>query len=383
MRASLTPRRHTAGAVSFWNQTNWARPTSLATTAANLQVPFTTSAGLTSAITNMSAGQYIYYNGSGVLQITNTSLNTLVIASKSPSTAVTIDLGTKASTGPTNWGATTSANYVQIVNGTSTTGGTCMWLHDISNLNIYGGEFTGNQHTSMGIYFQGTSSNVYLMDFVVHDVAGDGLRMIPSAPSGVSSINGCTVRGEVYNWAMNPAIDDHPDKGSGLHAFQTWDSANGSSMSNNTLAVYGHDSLAAGATSFGTVWPEGGGGSVLEHGSSTGGTSSGNTIYALGVNGNMVPDGTNPGSSTKQTGTNVINAWGATATSGLTFGWIEGQSMTGAVFHGDRTSGGFATNAIVVNHGRHTSTNLSTPSGSGNIAVPYETITNVTYNDCT
>ena len=330
----------------------------------------------------MVAGQYIYYAGSGVLQITNTSLNALVIANKNPTTAVTIDLGTKASTGPTNWGATTSANYVQIVNGTSTTGGTAMYLHDISNLNIYGGEFTGNQHTNSGINFQGTSSNVYLLDFVVHDVAGDGFRMIPTSPAGISSINNCTVRGEVYNWCMYPANDPHTDKGTGFHAFQTWDSPDGSSMNNNTLAVYGHDSLVPGTNSFGTVWPEGGGGSVIEHGSSTGGTSIGNTIYALGVNGNMIPDGTNPGSTATQTATNVVNAWGATATSGLVFGWIEGQNMTGAVFHSDRSSGGFASNPVVINHGRHTNTNKYIGSG-GNIATPYATVTNVTQNDCT
>lgn len=323
----------------------------------------------------MAAGDYIYYAGtSGTpLTISNSSTNAYAISNKNPASPVTIDFGTKATTQTTAWGAPTSANYVHF-NFTGTSSFYGFYLTTSSNIYIYGGEVTS---THGGVLVK-DSHNCWLLDQVVHDVGGTGISLFPSQSN---VIHDCTVRGEVYNFSMNPSLDPHKDKGTGLHACNAWDGVS-SSFYNNTIAIYGHDSLKPGTVSYGKTWPEGGGGSCIEFGQAdTGGTCSNNTFYAKAENLLMIPNGTNPGSTGVQTGGNVINAWGAHPANGTVYQWIEGTNCTGAVFDGDRTSGGFASVPITVNHGR--AVNVNQYTGGGNISVPYETITNVTYHDCT
>lgn len=367
----LAKRRASGGGgASFTNLTNWSRPSF---TQART-VPFITKSDLDTALANMQPGDLIQYTGTGVLTISSASANNYTIQGKNPASTVVIDFGTKATTRTTAWGAPTSSNYVKF-DFSGTGGGRALWITNCSNLNIYGGEFTSN---ASGILVNGTTHDCWIVDQVIHDVGGTGISLFPT---GTTSIHDCTVRCEVGpNWAMNPPLDPHGDKGTGLHCCNAWDAGTASSFYNNRIAIHGHDSLQPGATSFSQVWPEGGGGSVIQFGQpNTSGTCGGNELFALGVNNLMIPNGTNPGSTQSQTGGNVINGWGSHPLTGTVFGWLEGNNITGCLLHTD--GGAWSSTPITVNHGRGTSTNQST-AGS-NVAARYPVITNVTYNDCT
>lgn len=387
--ANATRRRAgTSGSPSFVSLTNWARPITLAQALADpswTTVPFTTSAGLTTALNNItgtSAKVYIYYNGTGGSPLvinTTTAANAYTISGKNPAGQVVVDLGTARST----WGSSTTTNYVKFTqNHTSTNGESALSILASSNLALYGGEFTS---TAIGISMRGAITTVSLFDTWIHDVGMHGILAIPSTSSGgTSTITGTRIQAEVGpNWCMNPALDPHPDKGSGIHCAILFDSGNGSSFTNNTLAIYGHDSLTAGATSYGQTWPEGGGGSCMELGQTSGGSGANNTLYAKGVNFHMIPNSTNPGSTgTRQFGGRLIALWGNVALTGLRMGWLEANNITGPMVGGD--GGNWHPTAIVVDHGRATLTNQSTVgSNAAPQNVPYPVWSNVTYNDCT
>lgn len=375
MRAGVLQRRRSTTAPTFVNLTNWARPTTLA--GATRQVPFTDKTSLTNAINAMLPGDYIYYNGVGILNISSPSANAFSITGKNPTGTVTIDFGTKQST----WGAATSGNYVKF-NYTGSSAFSSLYMHSNSNLVIYGGEFTS---TVTGIFFYDGQTNVTFWDWVAHDCGSGGIQL---AAGGFGDTTGCSLRGEVYNFAMNPSLDNHADKGTGLHCCLIENTASSAkNFNNNTVAIYGHDSLQPGASSYGQTWPEGGGGSCIEIGSAnTGVTLNNNTLYAKGSNLSMEPgNGTNPGSTSVQTGGNLFNLWGSVKQNGTIIGWAEGSSLTGTIVH---CAGGSWSSTpsppITVNHGRHTNVNLWT--GGGNAApnnVPYPSGFRIVYNDCT
>lgn len=120
---------------------------------------------------------------------------------------------------------------------------------------------------------------------------------------------------------------------------------------------------------------------MIEFGQSTGSGSadlSGNTLYALGVNNNMIPGLNAPPNA--QTAGNVFNLWGNIPLTGLQIGWAEGTNLTGAIVHGDASTG-YHSVPITVKHGRASNVNQST--AGANVSVPYPTISDVTYQDCT
>lgn len=359
---------------SFFAITSFDRPFNVGD--ATRLVTFSTQAGLTNAINNMQPGDYILYSGTGVLVISTTSASTAYsISGKNLSSIAAIDFGTAHSA----WGFSTTSNYVKFEqNATSKNGNSALSIGNCSNLAVYGGEFTS---TAIGVSMRGALTNFYLLDQWIHDVGEHGVLMIPSTSSGgVSTIQSTTVRVEVGpNWCMNPELDTatgHTDLGSGIHCLIAFDSGNGSSFRNNTLVVYGHDSLAPGTHSYGVTWTGGGGGSVIEIGQSTGVGSadgSGNTLYVLGENNLFIP-GENPGSTGTQTGGNVVNMWGNIPLNALKFGWIEGNNITGTLPHcAPGGSWHSVSTPIVVDHGRHSNTNQSTRGGNGapnNVAYP-------------
>jgi len=358
----------TAPAVqTFESVTSWARPAPASLADAQnvgwTPVPFTDKASLDAAITNLAPHQYIYFAGSSNLTISATgSANAYVIASKNPAAPTVIDFGTATS----EWGATVGPHVIFAYNGTGAYD--ALWLHDDSNLDIYGGEFTGTGARA-GINLYGATHNVVWDDFYVHDVAGAGVQETPNN----GDIHDVTIRGEVARWAQNPAVDDHPDKGTGLHALLIENSGSSShNFFNNTAAIYGHDTPAPSAS-----LPEGAGGSVIEIGNSFAGhTLDNNTLYAKGVNLNMQPgNGVNPGSTSVQTGGNVVNLWGRTPDNGLKLGWVEGDKITGSVIHCTTDTWDTANPPVTVLHGRANTTNTY------QAGVPFPTGFNIVYQD--
>jgi hypothetical protein len=184
---------------------------------------------------------------------------------------------------------------------------------------------------------------------------------------------------------MNPAFDSHADKGTGIHACILHGSSG--NIYDSRFAIYGHDALKPGETSWGQTWPEGGGGSVIEVGNDVGtalgvGNYSNCTFYALGENNLMIPNGTNPGSTEMQTGGNVFNWWGDIPLNGNVVGWAEGNNISGAVSHcAGGAYGPSANPPITFQHGRGSNTNQFVGSG-GNTSQRYETGHGVVYNDC-
>jgi P pilus assembly chaperone PapD len=374
----------TVASQSFESMTNWARPSPATTNAASAAgwrlVAFSTLAGLNSAISNMQPHDYIYYNGTGVLSISSSTGNAYTIANHNPSSQVVIDFGASHDL----WDATkVSQNYVQFSRPSgSAKGWDGVFLHDVSNLRIFGGDIGSNLYGG-GIRIMGNTHDVTWWDFYVHNIGGSGVGIQPITQSGAtSSIQNLNLRGEVNRFALNPSLDPHADKGTGVHGVIIH--GNSGHYDNSTLTVYAHDSLRPGESSLGLIWPEGGGGSAVEAGTnSTGGPTSQNNdkYYVKGDNLLMIPNGTNPGSTAKQTGGNVINAWGSVPLNGNDFVWIEGNNITGAVMHG--TGGGWypGSPAILVEHGRHTKTNQQ--PNLGNIGTnPYQTGYGINYQDC-
>jgi len=350
------------------------------------QVPFTDKTSLTNAITNMVAGDYIYYNGTGVLTISSSTTYPFSISSKTPSSAVTIDFGTVSTTQIDAWSpGSSSGNYVQFdYSGTSSN--ESIKIAACSNLNIYGGLITASNAGGGGIGLWGASSNILWYDAYVNFIGGSGVNVLNNTTGGAAGpISNVTFRAEVTRWAMNPSLDPHIDKGCGLQACIVHGGNVNSSYDNCTFAIYGHNPLQPGEVSAGQTWPEGGGGSVIEPGNDNG-TQTNFTLYVKGDSCNMTPNGTNPGSAVNgETGGNGINIWGSTSLAGMVIPWVEMTNCSGSPVHCTATSGWqTGTPPVTVNHGRHTNTNTYyNPATSSNRNVPYDTTGNVVYNDCT
>lgn len=385
MRAGGLSRRRN-NPLSFTSLTNWARPTTLG--GATRQVPFTDKTSLTNAITNMQAGDYIYYNGTGVLTISSSTTYPFSITSKNPASTVTIDFGTPSTTQIDAWSpGASSGNYVKFdYSGSSSF--QSFKLAACSNITLYGGMSTASGSTpgGGGVGIWGTSSNILWYDHYVNSIGGSGVSILNNTTGGAAGpISNVTVRAEVNQWAMNPSLDPHIDKGAGLQACILHGGNVSSSYDKVTCAIYGHDPLQPGATSGGKTWPEGGGGSVIEPGNDQG-TQTNFTLYVKAVNCLMQPNGTNPGSAVNgETGGNGINIWGSTSLAGMVVGWVEATNCSGGPVHCTSSSGWqTGTPHVTVNHGRHTNTNqYVNTSVSSNRSVPYDTTGNVVYNDCT
>ena len=380
--ASVTVTVNVTTGTSFLSVTSWPRPAPATPSAAQSSgwrlVPFSSLAGLNSAISNMQGHDYIYYNGTGVLSISSSTANAYTIAGHNPSSTVVIDFGTSHDM----WDSSkVSQNYVQFSRPSGASKGwDCFYIHDSSNLRIFGGDL-GPDLNGSGIRIMGYTHDVTWWDFYVHNIGGSGVGIQPITQSGVtSSIQNLNIRGEVNRFALNPSLDPHADKGTGEHGVIIH--GNSGHYDNSSVAVYAHDSLRPGEVSVGLTWPEGGGGSAVETGTnSTGGPTSQNndTYYIKGDNLLMIPNGTNPGSTAQQTGGNVVNNWGSVPLNGNDFVWIEGNNDTGAVMHG--TGGGWykASPAILVEHGRHYKTDQTTVGQAQ--SNPYYTGYGIIYKD--
>lgn len=319
----------------------------------------------------MQGQDYIYYNGTGVLNISSSSTSAAYsIHDKNPSSPVVFDFGTAHDI----WDSSQiSGNYVEFAyNGTSNQG--AFWLYGDSNLRFYGGYLTsplGGSTVLLQPSETNTIHDILWYDGYVYDAGGSGIAVRGSTNSTGTASNAYNLdlRFEVNGFSMLPTFDNHCDKGTGFHALILH--GNRGAIHDSRFAVYGHDALKPGQLWGGITWPEGGGGSVIEQGNSTAANYDNDTMYALGENNLMVPNGTNPGSTCQQTSGNVFNLWGNIQLNGNIIGWAEGNNITGSIIHSDNGTWFPGSPALVVQHGRHSSSNLSTVGS--NISQPYPT----------
>lgn len=320
-------------------------------------VPFTTSAGLSNALSAMQPGDYIFYNGGGVLTITGEYTG---FANRNPSGVVVIDLGLRS-----------SGNYVKF-SYTGTLNLPAVWLHDSSNLRLYGGELTTNGVGGTALQLQAVLRNVLWWDFVSHDNGGAGAGLAPITPGGIASIiDSCWIRGEVYNWGGNLNWDPHAEAGTGIHGVNLADvrdnAGNCGSFTNNTIAFFAHDGPTGAACEFGN--PSGAGGSIAN-----------NVLYLKGVNLTKV--------ATSQVAGNVLQLWGAMPFTNTIVPWVEGINIQGRVVDGEGLSGATYVNGgkVTIQHGRHSNSNQNTHLGSTEPGVsavqPYDDRWGITFQDC-
>jgi hypothetical protein len=370
--AGLAKRRGGGGPppLSFVGQTNWARPAFSPVRTVN----FTTKAQLDAAIANMQDGDLIRYTGTGVLNISSSGGDAYTLTGKNPVGRVMIDFGTSQSL----WNpGLVSGNYVSF-NYTGSTSNNAFVLNACSNLYLMGGDISSG---GQGILMQGANHDIEWDDVYLHNIGGTGCHMRGITGSGTSvEVHHMVFRGEVNRCCMNPSLDPHTDRGTGIHGFLFHDT-NGGFVHDNTIALYAHDFLAPGEVSVGQTWPEGGGGSAIEIGSPSV-SENNNTFFIKGENLLMIPNGTNPGSTSSQTGGNVFNMWGTVPVNGMIVGWAEGINCTGAVVYG--VGGGWHPGSppMTVLHGRHSNTNQNQSAG-GHISTPYDPNWGIVYQDCT
>lgn len=379
----------TAETDTFFTVTDSVRPTTLAGTPAPQRKPWTTIAGLRTLLASAVSGDYLYYNGTGVLTVQSPSAVAFALAAYTgPAGRVTIDFGTRKSEWASSSGYV-SGNYVEF-DYTGTGNQDAFYLRDCSNLYLYGGSISSGIGGA-GIRMQGNVSDVTWLDFYVHDVGGTGVlpQPIDSHTGDSRTIDSLYLRGTVERPCMNPAYDPHADKGSGIHGFHNHGSTG--KFDNCTVFLHVIYPLQPGEHSAGKDWPEGALGSALEIGTDNGKgqacSQNDNTYAYLLENAKFMPYvkdvRENPGSTAAQTGSNGINFWGSIPLNGNVVLWAENRNTTGANIHVDHGAGTPGSSPrIVVEIGRGINTNQYVGAG-GNISDRYQPNRNIDYVDCT
>ena len=200
-----------------------------------------------------------------------------------------------------------------------------------ANIRFYGGDVT-NPKGGVGIVIN-DSSHFTWWNFVVHDTAGTGL-----AVRGIGQPNAyLDLKGEIYHWGLNLALDTHSEKGTGLHGANLADSSYG--VSQSRFALYVHDAAA------GAGVEAGGPSDYFEK----------NTLYLRCRNLTKV--------ATKLTAGNCVQLWGKNVTHN-DFRYIEAKNLAGRPYE---TSGMYAGQSLSTNrvdYGRAIHTNLNPRIGT-------------------
>lgn len=345
---------------------------------------YSDAASFRAYISELAAGDELTpASGCGEILISSGSGTAFTIA-KNPSGYAVIDLGVRTSV----WGSTPASDYVRFTY-TGSGNNTPFHINGCSKLRFYGGELDSGIGGT-GMLVNAPTHDLIWFEGYITKCGGSGVSVRGTTSSGVSSTTkDIKLQFEVADWCMNPAYDNHADKGTGFHGcilHGNTGSICGTAQGDTEFIIYAHDSLAPGATSAGHTWPEGGGGSVIEQGNSSGGSYDNVDLYAYGKSNLMIPNATNPGSTgSGQTGGNVLNNWGNIKLNGGR-AWLWGDDISGSMLHSDNGSWHPGSPVFTVEHGRGNNTNQST-AGS-NISQRYPTKTpsgaslGITYTDC-
>lgn len=389
MRAATLARRRGVsggggGGLTFLGVSSIGRPSPATPSEANSLGwrlrPFTTRAEMDTILKSIVPNDYAYYNVPGqVLQINSSSAaSAYTFPTINLASPAVLDLGCRKSIWAPGY---QSAGYVSFNNTYTAAQGSGVVFNHLTNLRVFGGDVYNA--AGQGIEL-GDITNVLIWDMYIHNVGSSGVWGRDAIGSAANSIIGCDFRIEVDRFCMRPDLDvTHDDRGSGQHGWILHGGVSSTGATrNNRFITWVHDSLRPGEVSFGTAYPEGGGGSGMEVGHGGTGPFDGNIYYCKFDNLLMIPNGTNPGSIATQFGGCGIAAYGAAPLNNNTWKWLEGNNMTGAVFHGN-PGGSWMNGVITVEHGRHSNVNQFTGvSGmSGENGVPFDQQRGIIYQD--
>lgn len=260
-------------------------------------VSVSSGAALKTAIANLRPGDYVKASTPFTLSGGGSS-DTLVIANRLSSPAV-IDLtGVKiAYTGTANLNA--------------------VWIRNVLNVRIYGGDIYMTQPTIGGggcVTWMGSQHSLW-WGFNIHDCGSSGMGIFTASPSysfaGPTSYN--DIEGTIHHFSLNHGLfDNHAEKCTGIH---------GANLSDNNWYAFDHNRIALDVYDSACV----GGG--IELGSSKSPTTSpagplpnSDTIILQCANLTFV--------ATSQTGGNCIQFWGYGATN-LDVKYVNATNLTG------------------------------------------------------
>jgi hypothetical protein len=295
------------------------------------EVDVASAAALKTALSNLRAGDLV--KGTASFTVSSSSGTPLTISNR-PASPAEIDL-----TGVSI--AYTGSSDTEAVD-----------VSNASNLYIFGGDITTGAKGGMGMRVFG-SQNVLWWGWKIHDTGDTGLQVIPAkGPTDHDDF-----QGEITNVGLDYlAYDPHPEKGTGLHAANLWDSAQTNAFTNNRFAFYAHDIPVGACVEFGNDE----------------GTAGGNILYLKCVNETDV--------ATSQTGGNALQLWGkAMPAAGLDVKYLEGDNLQGEALRADAVSSSTGASGVTVEYGRASNTNQN-PKMSDNTQ-PWDTKHGVVYQD--
>lgn len=287
-------------------------------------VPFSTAAGLTTALSGIQDGDYIFYNGTGILSISSSSSHGKTFAPMSVASKAVIDFGSYY-----------SPNHVKFSYTGATVGFYGAWIENPTNVWFVGGEFTSA--TSGGILWYGGSGGGFVGS-VMHGCGASAWFCTPSA--SFTTVNGCTFVWEAFGNNQNPSADPHGDSGGGYHEGLLGDGNVANSLVENCIfACYGHDSQLGSAVQFG------------DSGTNIG--LNNNTFYVWAANNTYVAT-----VSPWDIAMGFV-AWGSGNLSGNVVNLLQVQNYSGrATFCDSLTS--TSANGVTVVHARAINTNQNT-----------------------
>jgi hypothetical protein len=213
------------------------------------------------------------------------------------------------------------------------------WIKACQHVRFYGGTLT-NPTGGSGVTIYDSSYFTW-WGFVIHDTANTGLFV-----QGINTVNDhLDLKGEIYHWGLNLALDPHAEKGTGLHGANLADAKYG--VRDSRIALYLHDgAVGAGVEAGGS--------------SSTDGFWN-NTVYLWCQNLTMV--------ATSQVAGNCIQLWGDNVT-GNHFEYIEAENLQGRPYDANGMYSGQSLTTDTVDYGRGSNTNLNPHLASTEPAIP-------------
>ena len=203
-----------------------------------------------------------------------------------------------------------------------------VWVHGDSHIRFYGGTIT-NRYGGVGTEIADSSYFTW-WNFVIHDTGASGL-FVPGLTSADDHLD---IKGEIYHWGLNLALDPHAEKGTGLQGAMLADAYYG--VKNSRFAIYAHDSAAGSGLSIG--------------GSSSTDGFWGNTVYAWCQNLSM--------RATSQVAGNCVQVWGNNV-SGNDYKYIEGENLQGRPYDANGMNSGQSLSTDTVEYGTASNTNLN------------------------
>lgn len=325
---------------SFEDATLWPGPLSGWTPTRT--VTFSTKAGLDSARTGLQDGDYVVYNGTGVLTISSSSDNGYNFGTSSVATKAVFDFGSYY-----------SANHVKFAS-TSTSSFYGGFFVNPTNVWYLGGEYTSLK--TSGILWNGGSGSG-VIGAVTHGCGAGGMFICPSS-SHLTTQN-CWFVWESFGNNQNPSGDPHGDSGGGYHdGLIADDNQSNSTMTGNTFMVYGHDTDT---------------GSCVQFGDATGtNISLSNNVFFVKTENNLYAASVSPWDFACG-----FVAWGSASLSGNLVELLQVKNYAGRATYCDSLTS-TSTNGVTVKHGRAIDTNqntsiLSAHDGTLSSTAPWDT----------